>query len=277
MPCPVHGLASTLAATLVLAAAPLASAQITDLNNWFLVEDDPNGSLTATVAPDGSSVTLSINGPINANDDIGLSTINGFDAGTSSLGFAFDPAQSFRAAIDFNVSNTAGILGSLALGFGLGEDIDGTDSVGAGILLVPSLPATQGFVAALDGDTLVGSFPLSGVPTFPGSLIVDYDAGTGNVLAGYAGPGDSDFVQVGPPAPVGPLWDNEPLILSLFINGGAPVGTGVSAVVNGPATVTFSNPRVIPGSPFVIPEPSAIALLVLGVLPFTARRRRHHD
>jgi len=265
------------AAIVMTISLPALGSDITNLNNWYLVEDDPNNSMTTTIDPSGSSVTLNITGPIGPNDDIGLTTINDFDAANSTAGFKFSRDQDFKAAIDFSISGLDSIVGSLGLGFGFGEDIDGTDSFGAGILFT-SAPAESllAFTVVIANDTQAGVLPFFGSTPMTGSFIVEYDAATGNAFAGYAAAGATDFV-IGQttlaPAPVDSIWDDEELILSLFITGGGRATNLATGVLDGSAAITFSNARVISGSPTIIPEPASATLLIMGLCAVATRRR----
>jgi hypothetical protein len=78
---------------------------------------------------------LASGGPVSPATDIGYQSVNGNTAGSSSLGYAFDAGSDFALAIDFAVSFGSNPSGTLGIGFGIGEGINGADSAGMALLL----------------------------------------------------------------------------------------------------------------------------------------------
>ncbi|MEQ8846529.1 hypothetical protein [Botrimarina sp.] len=251
-------LARYVALAALLAAAPHASAAtITDLTTWTLVEDPAHPNMSA-VQDSLLLSTLAASGAVPSGTDIGFASLDGADAGASLSGYAFDPAQPFSVAIDFDVSAVDSVGGG-AIGFGIGEDIDGVDSAGVVLGLLNGSPvAFLGSGRVGDVDVAPVSFPV--VPFKTGRFFVDYDPAGPitlgiNATLGAANPSMTQTLN-GLPA----QWDGEPLLVSFFLR--SQSAGPISGFASGEVTAVFSNFAVTSGAPFAVPEPSALAGVV---------------
>ena len=253
-------------ALMVLAAAPaIAAAQVTDFNTWTQVQDPPNVNFIGSVGSAAQVTLQATAGPVPNAVDIGYQSVSGATVATSAQGFYFDPAASFTIAVDYAFSST-NASGNLGLGFGIGEDINGTDSAGVAVAIVNGVGA--GVLAASRVNDVSSTPLLSLGAPLTGSMIVGYDATTGNVTVGVAA-----ATGVNTPTTSTTLsgiqnqWDDEPLLASFFLRS--------EGWTSGQATAVFSNFRVAAGSATAIPEPTAAAALAAAA-PLLLRRRREH-
>lgn len=250
-----------------------ASAQISDLTNWTLLEDPPNALMNASVTPGAATLTAG-NGVIASGTDIGYASVDGPDVANSTAGFYFDPDSDFRVAIDFDLSFASNTppIGGLAVGFGIGEDVAGADSAGITALTQSGpLPIGALGVASRDGDALADASVLSFTPISTGSLLIAYTASTGDITGGYSAiPGDGMAQVSGTLTAAQNLWDDQGLLVSFFLRSDATLG---SAWSTGDATAVFSNFRVLEGEAITIPEPTSALLLVTAGAGLLLRRR----
>ncbi|MEM6334068.1 MAG: PEP-CTERM sorting domain-containing protein [Planctomycetota bacterium] len=267
-------LARTLAALsfAALAIAP-ASAQITDFNAWTLIQDPPDPDLAATIATDGSKATLTATAPVARTTSIGLASINGQDVASSTQGFFFDPANSFKIAVDFdartNAQNPPDTV--FLFGFGVGEATDRDNSVTTVFTWERAdfFPTFFSVVdlAMVDGRSQWGSF-LSASPG-QGSLFVQYDAESGDVFTGFASDVNATNPEIESAFPaIQNDWDEKRLIVSIYLHGGTGDNT-----TGGGIEATFSNFRVLDGTPIAIPEPASLTLLAAAAGLALTRRR----
>ncbi|TWT43203.1 PEP-CTERM sorting domain-containing protein [Botrimarina hoheduenensis] len=259
------------ATLLALATSAASAASITDLNAWTQLQDPPHPGM-AGVVDNASQVTLTATGAVPSGTDIGYASVNGPDVAGSTGGYYFDPAQSFVVAIDFDLS-AGGSIGGGGIGFGIGEDVGGTDSAGVGLALLNGAPLLFSAASRVnDIDQPLSNF--AAAATASGRLFVNYNAATGDITLGVnamQGVGmASDTVTL---AGLQNLWDDEPLLVSFFLRSQA--AGPIPALTAGSLEAVFSNFEVLSGTPLtVVPEPASLFLTVLvGGAGLICRRR----
>ncbi len=251
-----------------------AHAGIIDLSQWTLVQDPPHPKLTSSIDSNTQITLKATGGPIPSGTDIGYQSVNGYDVGSSTFGWAFDPGFSFSVGLDFSLT-FASPRGGFAIGMGIGEDRDGTDSAG---VVLTSRDGTLGPLvgAARVNDVTQVPIVLSLLGTATGRFIVSYDAATGNVTVGVSTNGDDLPEKSGVFNSIQNSWDNELLLVSFFARG----DNGLSPWTSGTADAVFSNLHVISGTPTsIVPEPSTLLLFGLGAIGLIVhgRRRQAHS
>lgn len=249
-----------------------ATAQISDLTGWTLLEDPPTDFLS-TFMPTSNSITLvAASGPVPNAADIGYASVNAATASVSAAGFAFDRDRDFAVAVDFEVLFDVDPVGGLAFGFGVGADASGRDSAGVGVLTSDGL--TSGPVtgaARIDDVTQLPQFVNFNAIT-QGSFFTSYEAATGNVTVGANdSPGATTGFATTTFLAIQNQWAQEDLLLSFFIRSDDTLGTAWQG--GGRARATFSNFRVLEGEAITIPEPTSALLLVTAGAGLLRRRR----
>lgn len=261
-----------------VSAAIVSATEISDLREWSLVQDPivdgPAGVLAGSVAMDGTTVTLTATGEIPDFADIGYQSVDGQDVASSTTGFSFSPNEDFQVAIDFMLDFNQSVGGG-AIGFGIGEDADGTDSAGAVLTFNDGAPSTA-LAAARANDIPVLTLPI--VPILllnpivlpnSGRMFIEYDSASGTVVAGLSttmGATEPDFTS--PIASVQNQWDDEELLVSFFLRSQPFVDGSDPSLTSGGVTATFSNLQDLS-----IPEPSGAVLLALVSTSALSRRR----
>lgn len=255
-------------ASLLLVAPLCHGAPLTDFTAWSQIEDPPHANLSATI-DNPTTATLRAAGAVPSGTDIGYASVNGQDAATSTSGFAFDPSQAFSIAVDFDVS-TVGSVGGGAIGFGIGEDIDGVDSAGAALLLVNGSPtAFLGVGRVDDVDVTPAAFPV--VAFARGRLFVDYDPNGPITVGVNATPGAANPSATQTLNGLPGQWDNEQLIVSFFLR--SQSASPIPSLSSGEVTAVFSNFEVLSGAPIGVPEPATLVTLATVLLGGLSRRR----
>ena len=240
--------------------APAAFAQSDDFNDnavgpqWSLVVDDPANLNIAETG--GKAVITATTGGQSNNDALYLS--NG------PSGFKLSTATDFSMSIDYNFASrggTAGLSPALALVFGVGRDLDGTDSAAVGYgyaTVLPNVTVAAGVFAFRSDD--VQSPPQANL-AFPssGTLTVSYDAAA-DVLTATGG----NALPFTLASTVRGVWGAD----SLYVSFGAR-GSGVATPAGG---ATLDNFVINSGTVIPVPEPAAAGVLCLGLLALRRRR-----
>jgi hypothetical protein len=262
-----------LALTFQIALGLVASAAITDFDQWTLVEDPGHPGFSA-VSNATSAMLSAGNTAIPAGTDIGYQSVNGSTVQTSSQGFFFSPHADFSLAINYEWTISNNASGLLGIGFGIGEDSDGKNSAGVSMVTVSGSPFLTFGGAARVGDLTQTPIQLSTNASLVGTLFVEYQASSGDVSFGAsrtinsAAPEDSETFSG-----IQNQWTDENLMASFFVRSDAAPPL-IQNWQGGQADVTFGNLRILSGSPVAVPEPSCIAVLgALGILAACRRRR----
>ena len=247
-----------------------AHGAITDFTEWTVVENPPDANFSASNT--AAQATLSAgNGVIAAGRDIGYQSVNGATPASSTTGYAFNPAADFTVAIDFALTFANSPTGGLAIGFGIGEDGDGMNSVGAGLATVNGTPALLFGGAARVNDV---TQPLQAIfvgGSLTGSLFATYDASSGDVTVGASQtPGTAGPTATATFAGIQNNWSDSLLLASFFLRSDDTLSQPWQS---GSGEAVFSNFRVLEGAPVVVPEPASSALLALSGLALLYRTR----
>ncbi|AUB82351.1 hypothetical protein [Candidatus Thiodictyon syntrophicum] len=247
-----------------------ARAGLTDFQTWTQVQDPPHVSFTGLAT--ATEVTLSADGgPVPGGTDIGYQSVDGKTPGVSSLGYAFSPGADFALAIDFAITFGNSPVGYLGLGFGIGEDSDGTDSAGAALLFNNGNALGIFGAAARVDDVNQTPLALPVLASASGSMFVSYQATSGNVTLGASRTqGVSNPTGTGTFTGIQNNWDGGNLLVSFFLRSDGSLGTPWQS---GTAHAVFSNLRVLSGTPLAVPAPPPLALLALGLAALAVRRR----
>lgn len=263
-------------ASVVVVSDPLVTYE-TDEGEWSSVKDPPHINMQAAapylVSPLTSTeqgAALSATGPVPSGTDIGFASLGG-SATAVNKGFYFDPLQSFSVAIDYRFSAISSV-GAGGIGFGIGEDLDGTDSAGVGMGFVNGAPLAYSTAARVDDiDQAFELFATAPAPD--GRFFVQYDSVTKNVVLGVSTTlGSTAPMETKTLAGIGAGWDDEPLLVSFFLRSQSV--SILPALQSGDVRALFSNFEVLSGTPISIPEPTTSLLVVPGALGVLAVTRR---
>lgn len=255
-----------LAVAAFLGAPCTSTGTIADFTTWTLAQDPPNANFTGSAV--AAQATLNaLAGPVASGTDIGYQSVNGATAGSSTAGYAFDPASDFEIAIDFNLSFGSPV-GLMAVGFGIGKDGAGADSAGVAMGTFNGAPQLFFFGAARDGDVDQGTVLTNVGSSLTGSLFVIYTAASGNVTVGAsqtqgaAAPSGTTATYAG----IENNWASGDLLASFFLRS--------QGWTSGTSQAVFSNFRVLEGTAVAVPEPGSASLVFLGGLLFLRRVRQ---
>lgn len=252
-----------------------SASSITDLSQWTLIEDPAHAGMTSP-SQSATEARLRAAGSVPSGTDIGYASINGPDVAGSTAGYYFDPSSDFTIAIDFDVSARS-VTGGGGIGFGIGEDVGGANSAGAGVLLVDGSAAVIG-TAARVGD-VDEPFEIISLPGFSvGRFFVEYVSATQEVILGvHPTPGAANPSATQTFSNVANQWTGAPLVASFFLRSQQvvlPPLIDVPAQTIGQTDATFSNFEVLAGTAIRVPEPGT-ALLLGTTLLVSGRSPRH--
>lgn len=237
----------------------MVRADIVSFLNWQLVQDPPNANMTASATATQATL-LAGNGNVPLSTDIGYQSVNGLTPAVSTHGYAFSHLSDFAVAIDYNLSFSGSPGGALSLGFGIGEDANGQNSAGVGMATFNGNSVGNFSGAARVNDQNQNVLDLGLSSTLSGSLFVQYDAASGDIVVGAAPTmGAAAPTATGSYLGIQNQWQDGDLLVSFFLRSG-PVFAWSGG---GQGEAAFSNFRVLQGSPYAVPEPGTGGLLFL--------------
>ena len=257
------------AAASLLVVSSSAPAAITDFNTWTQVTDPLHANFTGSIDTATQISLLATGGPVPSSTDIGYQSVNSTTAATSTTGFAFDPSDNFQVAVDFSLNFQNAPDGGLAIGFGIGEDIDGENSAGAIVFTQDGATSFLGAAARVNDVNQSAQLVQLGGPA-AASLFAAYNAATGDVTLGFGTVGAASPSSTATYPGIQNSWDNELLLASFFLRSDNFLG---QSWTSGNAAATFSNFRVLAGTPIAVPEPNGLAFFALGSFVLAHRRQ----
>lgn len=255
---------------MALLCGAASAASISDLTTWTLVQDPAHPGMTASPVS-SLGAALNANGPVPSGTDIGYASVNGANVAGSSAGYYFEPAEDFEIAVEFDFSGELS-RGTGGLGIGIGEDVDGTDSAGVGLVFINGDAASFATAGRVD-DVNQPSEAFGGAFT-NGRFFLRYESATGNVSVGVTRLGSFPSPDVFRTLTgIQKQWDDEPLLVSFFLRS-QTLGP-IRGLSSGQVNAIFSNFRVLNGTPLTIPEPTTTVLATLALFaPWRFPRRR---
>ena len=242
-----------------LTFAGTALAQSDDFNDgtigpqWSLVVDDP---ASLNLAETGGRLVVTATTGGNANNDA-LYLSNG------PSGFRLSTTADFSLSIDYRFSQPAASAGSgaaLGLVFGIGRDLDGTDSAAVGYGYATVGPVTLGASAF---GYRVDDVQTTSAPGFSA-------ANTGTATLSYAAAGDLLTATLPGVAPytlagtVRGVWGADAVYVSFGARGSGLATSGGGATLD---NFTINSGTVVP-----VPEPTFAAFVSMGLLALRRRR-----
>ncbi|MCP5416155.1 MAG: VPLPA-CTERM sorting domain-containing protein [Chromatiaceae bacterium] len=256
--------------------APATATTISDFNNWNQFQHPAHVGMTGVV-DSASQITLTASGPVPAGTDIGYHSVDGITTANSTSGFYFSATQDFSIAVDFSVASASSI-GLAAIGFGVGEDDQGSNVAGAVLGILNG--TVRGFSAGArtNGVTNIALPPIFTPSLSSGRLFVSYESITGDIIAGLSG-------VVGSAAPTATVtlsgqqnsWNDQDLLVSLFLRSDGIIFPpfNVPPLQAGTLTTVLSDFEVLAGTPVsAVPLPAAAWLFGAALIGFAILTRR---
>lgn len=260
----------TLACLTTVACPAASAASINDLTQWTLVEDPPHPSVF-TVSNTPSSTRLRAAGAVPSGVDIGFASVNGSTVAGSTDGYYFDPTKDFsiRLSTDLLLTNS---VGGGAIGFGIGEDIQGRNSAGVIVtFLNGEIVALAAVSRVNDVDQPTRIIELTTRES--NRLIVQYDSDTKQITLGATrGTVDDLGATIVETLDVASGWSGTPLLASFFLRSQS---LGPVASLSGQSDAIFSSLQVTSGIAQSVPEPNTTVLAAFALLAswrFPSRR-----
>ncbi len=251
-----------------------ASAAVTDLSQWSRVEDPAHPGMSAQVDAmlPQTPATLIATGAIPSAVDIGYASVDGTSSADATNGYVFDPASDFSLAIDFDFSVSGVTVGGGGIGFGIGENVDGTNSAGIGMAFVNGAPLL--FAPAARVNDVTESTLAFATPGFAsGRFFVSYDSLAESVTVGISStPGALAATESTTLTGIVDQWQGEPLLASFFLRSQS-LGP-IPALTSGTHTTVFGNLEVLQGTPIAVPEPATFGVVLLVLAGHAGRRKR---
>lgn len=219
---------------------------------WSLLEDDPSLVLSEQNA---RLEVLAANPTSPSTDALYLS--NG------PAGFTLSTADNFSIAIDYSFASFVSSVdgGALGLVFGVGRDLDGTDSAAVGFGYADIGPAAISAltVAHRTDDVQAADATVPGAPA-SGTFLITYDAAGDDLSFGRDG-SPPVFVLADT---VRGVWGASDLLISFGARGNGFATTSGQAFLD--------NFEVRSGT--IVPEPASLSVLIVGAAGLCRRRRR---
>jgi hypothetical protein len=272
--------AAEASVTVVIGGGTPSSLFVTEQGQWSVVEDPPHDGMSVVGGislPTGAGAALVASGAIPSGTDIGYASVNAADIASATEGFYFDPASDFEIAVDFSL-RLFGSTGGGAIGFGIGEDVDGVNSLGVGIGFFDSTPLLYSAASRVN-DVDQALVPFIAAPTIAAAIVngrffVEYQSATQEVILGVSPTPDADVPdETVTLSGIVSQWEGDPLLVSFFLRSQSV--SILPALTSGQAEVIFSNFEVLSGAPItIVPEPAASLLAILGALGVLAVKKR---
>lgn len=211
---------------------------------WTLVQDDASLAL----AEQNARLEVLASSPTSPNTDA-LYLSNG------PAGFRLSTSSDFAIAIDYNFGSFNGsvVNGALGLVFGIGRDLDGTDSAAIGFGYTNI--GIGNFAAVTVGtrtDDVQTTTPIGLGGPSSGTFLISYNAAGDDLTLAVEGSPATTFTL---PDTVRTIWGAD----DLFVSFGAR-GSGFTTV-SGQAYLDNFNVR---SGTVVVPEPASLSILALG-------------
>lgn len=244
-----------------------AEAAITNLVDWQIVEDPAHPNFSSSVTGSNRVGLFAADGPIPSGTDIGFQSIFGGSPSSATGGHFFRANQSFSLAVDYEMSFGGTPSGALAIGFGAGEDSNGTNS--AGVIVFTNNGTSEASAGASRTGDVPAIAPIGLFPSLTGAMFVSYESSSGTVNVGTGAKGAMSPTSTTFFAGVANQWNGSDLFPSVFLRSDDVLGQGWTS---GTAAVEFSNFRILSGTAVAVPEPGGCLILVAaGLIVFSLR------
>jgi hypothetical protein len=195
------------------------------------------------------------------------STTDALYLSNGPAGFRLSTAQDFHITIDYSFTGYSAVGGSgtaLALDFGVGRDLDGTDSAAVGVGYATE--SSFGFPITLQGAVIGYRIDDAGtqtqylLPPSTGTFDIAYDAAGDDLTLGIEGTSISSTLA----DTVRGVWGADDLLVSFGAR-----GNGFSTASG---NAWLDNFTILEGT--TVPEPMSSALLGFGAAGMLLKRRR---